>query len=424
MPNDNDDEVAARGILYLLIFQQLGQLVRWSWGYHVLLAPKDKYDQDEEETADSRIERGSFRYSDNQEDHSDQTLIGVGMDGEMVTPSSSGSSGESVHDGSHFESESHTAVCSRDQSYTKLPMMADVQNAKGKDSLMPPPNGVDHFPRVISNGHLTSFADVVAEPETTLIGRYRQSIASFFKRIGCFVQGKFRQLFEALPMPLQKFIRIVYSAVGRFLYGLWGFMNPPLWAMLVAVIVASVPPLQHLFFDEGTFVRNSVTRAIDQSGNVAVPLILVVLGANLARNTLPEEAIEETDDPNEEKKLIIASLLSRMLLPTMIMAPLLAMAAKYLSVSILADPIFVVVCFLLTGAPSALQLAQICQINNVFMGAMSSVLFQSYVVWYVSPSTSLIFSIISLVLIHQNRILPSTLILVMCALQVVSWATT
>jgi auxin efflux carrier family protein len=43
IPGDNDDEVGARGILYLLIFQQLGQLVRWSWGYHVLLAPKDKY---------------------------------------------------------------------------------------------------------------------------------------------------------------------------------------------------------------------------------------------------------------------------------------------------------------------------------------------------------------------------------------------
>ena len=43
IPGDNDNEVGARGILYLLIFQQLGQLVRWSWGYHVLLAPKEKY---------------------------------------------------------------------------------------------------------------------------------------------------------------------------------------------------------------------------------------------------------------------------------------------------------------------------------------------------------------------------------------------
>jgi predicted permease len=55
---------------------------------------------------------------------------------------------------------------------------------------------------------------------------------------------------------------------------------------------------------------------------------------------------------------------------------------------------------LLSGAPTALQLAQICQINNVYMGAMSKILFQSYVVW----------------------ILPSTLVLVMLALETVEWA--
>jgi len=114
---------------------------------------------------------------------------------------------------------------------------------------------------------------------------------------------------------------------------------------------------------------------------VAVPLILVVLGANLAGCTLPKEATEEEDDPKEERNLIIASLVARMFLPTLIMAPILALLAKFAPVSIMDDPIFIVVCFLLTGAPSALQLAQICQINNVFMGAMSKLLFQSYVVW-------------------------------------------
>jgi auxin efflux carrier family protein len=92
---------------------------------------------------------------------------------------------------------------------------------------------------------------------------------------------------------------------------------------------------------------------------------------------------------------------SRMLLPTILMAPLLALTAKYVPVSIVDDKIFVIVCFLLTGAPTALQLAQICQVNNVYMSVMSKILFQSYVVW----------------------ILPSTLILVMCALEVVEWAT-
>lgn len=171
--------------------------------------------------------------------------------------------------------------------------------------------------------------------------------------------------------------------------------------MLLAILVASIPSLQRLFFTPGTFVENSITSAIRQSGGVAVPLILVVLGANLARNTLPQSAIQdEMQDPRFERKLLIASLVSRMLLPLIVMAPVLALMAKYIPVSILDDPIFVIVAFLLTGAPSALQLAQICQLNQVYMGVMSRLLVQSYVVW----------------------ILPSTLVLVMLALEVVEWA--
>jgi len=208
------------------------------------------------------------------------------------------------------------------------------------------------------------------------------------------------RVFYALPLWLQKAVTKVNDWTKRFFNGLWEFMNPPLWAMLAAIIVASVPPLQHLFFAKGTFISNSVSRAISQSGGVAVPLILVVLGANLARNTLPKDQQKTAEDPKEERNLLIASLVSRMLLPTILMAPVLALIAKYVPVSILDDPIFVIVCFLLTGAPSALQLAQICQINNVYMGAMARLLFQSYVVW----------------------ILPSTLVLVMLALEVVEWA--
>jgi len=207
--------------------------------------------------------------------------------------------------------------------------------------------------------------------------------------------------FNALPESVQTTLAKIFNGLYRFLTGLWEFMNPPLWAMLIAVIVASIPKLQHLIFDEDTFISNSVTRAVTQSGGVAVPLILVVLGANLARNTLPQEAHDVNSEENQiGTKLLIASLISRMLLPTLIMAPMLALAAKYVPISILDDPIFVIVCFLLTGAPSALQLAQICQINGVYEGVMSKLLFQSYVIW----------------------ILPSTLILVMCALEVVEWA--
>jgi choline kinase len=113
-----------------------------------------------------------------------------------------------------------------------------------------------------------------------------------------------------------------------------------------------------------------------------VPLIIVVLGANLARNTIPKEQLSG-EDTKFERKLLIASLVARMLLPMLVMAPILTLTARFLPINILGDPIFIIVCYLLAGAPSALQLAQICQINNVYMGTMTGLLFHSYVIWYV-----------------------------------------
>ncbi|KAI2153225.1 hypothetical protein LOZ23_006772 [Ophidiomyces ophidiicola] len=346
VPGDTDDEVAARGILYLLIFQQLGQLVRWTWGYRVLLAPKEQYYRDEEERANARIEDGQARYYDHPEDDSDPTVVG-----DESSPS----------EGSRFESGDQTPITERSRSYVKLANGSERQTMPLR---LPQP----------APGDIASFPPVTPQEEAV-------SPAAAESRLKSYTWA--------------------WHKVSRFLYGLWDFMSPPLWAMLAAIFVASIPSLQRLLFTKGTFIHNSFTSAVTQSGGVAVPLILVVLGANLARNTLPEDAHDPEDDPRDERNLIIASLLARMLLPLLIMGPLLALAAKYIPVSILDDPIFVIVCFLLTGAPSALQLAQICQINNVYMGAMSKLLFQSYVVW----------------------ILPSTLILVMSALEVVEWAT-
>ena len=230
--------------------------------------------------------------------------------------------------------------------------------------------------------------------------RMKRAIVQFTAAASSNMSRASGRAFQTLPLWLQRVLSKLYSVTAKFLRGVWAFMNPPLWAMLAAIIVASVPSLQHLFFSPGTFINTSLTRAVNQSGQVAVPLILVVLGANLARNTLPKEDQHSMEDPKVERNLVIASLVSRMVIPTMIMAPILALVAKYVPVSILDDPIFIIVCFLLSGAPTALQLAQICQINNVYMGAMSKILFQSYVVW----------------------ILPSTLVLVMLALETVEWA--
>jgi len=391
VPGDNDNEVAARGILYLLIFQQLGQLVRWTWGFNVLLAPASAYD-DEDDGRTSIMENGE--YSDGEaerlldESHSDyESGNATGYTSYATSASSSYTSdSDSLSRRENVQSASTFATPTNGNAVIKGP-----GNMNGKGQL--------------PNGNMNGFAippkfDEAPKGFKGWPHRAKRSVSRSAKSASDAISRVARRVFLSLPAWLQRTLSIVSHYVGAFLAGCWEFMNPPLWAMLAAIVVASIPPVQHAFFDPATILSNSVTRAISQSGGVAVPLILVVLGANLARNTLPKEDSLSLEDAKIEKHLVIASLVSRMLIPTVIMAPLLAIMAKFVPVSILDDPIFVIVCFLLTGAPSALQLAQICQINNVYMGAMSSLLFQSYVVW----------------------ILPSTLVLVMLALETVEWA--
>ncbi|KAF1914629.1 hypothetical protein BDU57DRAFT_588884 [Ampelomyces quisqualis] len=366
VPGDNDNEVAARGILYLLIFQQLGQLVRWTWGFNVLLAPADTYSE-EDGGKKSAMENGEYH-----EDEA-QHLLGDSHSGYYSGDITSYEASSNSSDSGSFSDREDV------QAYSDF-----VTPTNG--NIVVPGSGVvnDDSNGELVNGHANGSVKPyqVSEIPKGIRGwpkRIRNSAYHVTRSASGAISRAGKRVFNALPIWLQRTLSKLNQVTVRFLNGLLAFMNPPLYAMLVAIVVASVPQLQHLFFSPGSFVSNSVTRAVNQSGQVAVPLILVVLGANLARNTLPKQDPHAIEEPKMERNLVIASLVSRMLIPTLLMAPLLALTAKYVPVSILDDPIFIIVCFLLSGAPTALQLAQICQINNVYMGAMSRILFQSYV---------------------------------------------
>jgi len=358
-------------------------MVRWSWGYHVLLAPPEKYEEHNEEA--EAVEEGRYR--------DDPDVAGgliPGLDGEDDDEHYLDREGN--ESATSFESGGRTPVTNAQYAGSYSDEEEDDDSSKMPGLLATPTNG-NVFPRDRSNGNMTSFPSIRTsnsyEDQDIPLGikgwapRARLQTKRGISLLGHRISRLAQRAFHTLPISVQRFFTTTYTALARFFANAWEFMNPPLWAMLFAVLVASIPKLQRLFFEDGSFIANSVTRAISQSGGVAVPLILVVLGANLARNTLPKEALDENSEESQiGTKLLIASLMSRMLLPILIMAPLLALTAKYIPVSIVDDPIFVIVCFLLVGAPSALQLAQICQINGVYEGVMSKLLFQSYVVWY------------------------------------------
>jgi len=413
IPGDNDEDVAARGILYLLIFQQLGQLVRWSWGYHVLLAPRGKYDELDDGTPAPAVAEGR-RYRDDPEgdygsDDDMEAVIGVdpfeqpqfqnsyvGLqypDGQ-ITNGVLAVNGN-VEDMDRLKAGDYSRHHSRRSTGVKSTgvngySVTNSENPTRSQSPTSPFEGSSATSITSSTSHHGPLATPGPGPDGDL--------TSFPTPVVLNVPAAPSNSDESSSRLRRIWNKIRNGAVKAY-STFMAVMNPPLWAMLLAIIVASIPKLQSLFFTPGTFIQNSVTRAVSQSGNVAVPLILVVLGANLANNTSSSETAT-TKAKKHHNKLLVASILSRMVLPFFITAPLLAIAAKWLPISILDDPIFVVVCYLLIGAPSALQLAQICQINGVYEGVMARILFWSYVV----------------------VILPSTVVLVVTAVEVVKWA--
>lgn len=413
-PHDNDSSVSSRGITYLVLFQQLGQLLRWSWGYRVLLAPPEMYkdeEVDERERIDSGLESGRFRNVEHH-DHERRSLLddSDAYSEDDISPNTSAqdlSNTSTVHSRSNFESGAATPM-NRKPYATSSASVSTCSTCDGEHgqldmgvtpNVFPTPtngNAVGFGPGnfaghdEVSNGHVHSNGQPYKphhhhhwpaqdeEEEPGFKGKYRKALKKCknqSRKVGSKIGAFFSKLFSYLPKPLQNFLSKLASAI-------WENLNPPLVAMVAALPVVLVPQLKHLFY-EVEFVEHSLTRAIKQSGDVAVPLIIVVLGANLARNTLPREQ-QGDSDPKFERKLLIASLVARMLLPMLVMAPILALTARFLPVNILGDPIFIIVCYLLAGAPSALQLAQICQINNVYMGTMAQLLFHSYVIWYVA----------------------------------------
>ncbi|KAK9448540.1 auxin efflux carrier [Limtongia smithiae] len=348
LDDDTAERVASRGILYLLIFQQLGQMLRWSWGYNTLLAkdhasgpisPRSSFDT-ASVTSESASETVAHYISHNLDP--DVTIESIAMNTKPLFP----------HDYDHqlFPTESSSA-------------------AAHSSLLSPPPHSPSPF---YNSGDL------------------------HFNDSGTF--ASFNRSFRSKSFPVAWVHRVSASPVGQIAIAVFtklnSYMNPPLWSMLLGLTVAIIRPLQHLIFETDGFIFNTFTQAVTETSGVAVPLILVVLGGNL----YPDDSglVESANF----KKIVTASLISRMLLPSVVLLPVLAIIAKYVHVSIFDDPIFLVVLFLLTTAPPAIQLSQICQLNEVFEREMASILFWGYVV----------------------LTLPITMVMVVMSLEVLEWA--
>lgn len=366
IPDDNQDKIASRGIMYLLIFQQLGQTLRWSWGYNTLLAKPTPEDLIEEQAQiPNRYEDLEYLAYDAEENnhhhhnhrHNVETEVLVGERASLLK-----------HDSLN------------NVNYTKSNKTASV-NLIGNSSNSSSSSDISAQQQSLSES--TEFDSSAVSVRSSLNG---DDDASSIKKETDPKQP--RNFLEALPG-----VGPVFITIRRGLDWFLSVMNPPLWSMLLAVTVASIPWLKYQFYEPGTFLEKTLSSAIRQMGGVAIPLILVILGSNL----YPDETQEAPS--RNYSKLIIAGLLSRIFLPSLIIIPIVTLCIKYSDISILDDPIFLLVAFLLTIAPPAIQLSQISQLNKVFEKEMAGVLFWGYAV----------------------VTLPTTIIIVVLAIKLLEW---
>lgn len=329
--DDTPDKIASRGLIYLLIFQQLGQMLRWSWGYNKLLARQphhvifyDTVNNVDIETNEITIE-GVI--DDNTHDlntmDSIQNESGVSYGNDSAAILDNGFNDPSITD-----MKKHIHIHSNGSSSNNLNKMADDHSGT---RLLDSSDSVDYH----------------AEDSSSNLGVEEE---------------------EEENKPLQ---RPLYQ---RVLLRMYGWMNPPLWSMFLAMIVASVPPLKGAFYEDNGFIQHTLSSAIKQLGMVSIPLILVVLGANLA----PASDIPPACP--HYKRMILGSLLGRMVLPSLVLLPLIVLSVKYINMSIMQDPIFLITSFLLITSPPAIQLSQICQLNELYQKEMAGVLFYGYAI--------------------------------------------
>ncbi|KAI7901211.1 dynein light chain 1, cytoplasmic [Cokeromyces recurvatus] len=303
--NDTTEAVAARGISYTLFFAIFGNLIRWSYGYHLL----QRHNGDEEVVVN---------YTDYQTISSDTRL-----------PSSSSSSSSLLL---HDQEATHP-------SHSKLPS------------------------RQLSSVTIT----VIADENTNLLSQVNKQAPA--------------------PETSSNLMILLAKRINRF-------MSPPLYAAIAALIIGLTPPLKSILYNKQSFLYPSFTKAVESCGKAAVPIILTCLGAQLYSISKSQH---ETSPAM--KKPVVTAIAIRMCLMPFLVVPIIILFVLYGSrfSSLASDPVFVTMMIVLGCAPTAINLVQITQVNNIFEEEMLRMLFWSYGVVCIPLCTFVVFLALNVV---------------------------
>lgn len=229
-PEDDENAMISRGLTFIMLFSCLGMILRWSVGVHLLSQKGGEDDEDEQDrsTGGSQLQRG----------RSHQSREGVLVDIEPPTPSS----------------QNDVEVPKRQKRFHHIPVFFYVPRTPER-SLTPSPSihNAAASPDQVSG---IEADEGYSHEETALL------LPRSIPRVGMTPSAK-------------GFLNKQWNRLKKFLKSVNEVMSPPLWASVLSLIVAMIPPLQSVLNTRLDFIKS----AADTAGACAVPLTLAILGA-------------------------------------------------------------------------------------------------------------------------------------------------
>ncbi|KAJ2660960.1 hypothetical protein IWW48_002665 [Coemansia sp. RSA 1200] len=175
----------------------------------------------------------------------------------------------------------------------------------------------------------------------------------------------------------------------RIWYAVRQCLTPPLCAVVVALLVVLVPPLQHALLQHGSYTY-CVWMAIDTCGQACIPATLLALGAQLAikRSLEPQsgQGISTTEryvSERDQNRGIVLVVLGRfVVVPLCCCIILLSIHrfAPWLVPLLRADPMLFLTLAIVSATPPAVNLLTVAQSVKMYEGESARILSYSYAI--------------------------------------------
>ncbi|BGP32045.1 hypothetical protein JCM10296v2_003824 [Rhodotorula toruloides] len=446
-PHDTRDGMLGRGLTYLVLYSSLGIIVRWSIGVRLLSSAETQSSTGDTST-ERDPERGEPEGSGVREDETDDRE----NDGLLASSEGYGNGENTRRSILKNGGDARRTRESTASSSTLTPEPSSSTSSNGNGKLVPLPPDADEqgafstpqkrrkrtrifqsfpntpIPSVYSASSVRSSADSASfddededadgEGDDSLASGWDDEDAEWGARRGF---GR-RWLGTGSSSPFFTRLKKGTARAWRKTKRVWAkvadFMTVPLWAAVLSLVVACIPPLQSVLNK-----AEPVKSAIRSAGSCSVPITLVTLGAYFYRPSAASAADtsplrrEEQELPRSirskvlhlvkkpfkprkngdgegdgdkgkgETSTVVVAVVSRMVVVPLVLIPLFAWYAK-VTVNVADDPVFVVVACLLIGSPTAITLAQITSsaAGPTFEKLISRTLLVSYAL-LTAPST-------------------------------------